>query len=155
MTTRRIVRATVVAALYVTLTIAIAPLSYGPIQFRIAEVLKGLALFDPSMILAFTIGNFLSNLTSPYIGPWELIFMPCANLLGATLCWLLRRWPYIGAIMYAFVITLAVGIMLTTMTGAPLWVLAWTIGIPEFILIIGGVPMMTRIWNVVDKITER
>jgi uncharacterized membrane protein len=76
-------------------------LSYGPVQFRVAEVLKALALFDPAFILGFAIGNLLSNLTSPYVGPWELVFMPVANLVGASLCWLLRRWPYVGAAAYA------------------------------------------------------
>jgi uncharacterized membrane protein len=34
MTTKRIVRASIIAALYVVLTVAISPLSYGPVQFR-------------------------------------------------------------------------------------------------------------------------
>lgn len=149
MKTKTVVRASIVAALYVVLTVGLSPISYGPIQFRVAEVLKSLALFDPSMILAFAIGNFLGNLTSPYIGPWELVFMPCANLLGASLCWALRRWPYVGAAIYALIITLAVSVMLTIITGAPWWALAWSIGIAEFVLIVGGVPMMTRIWYTV------
>ena len=150
MTTRRIVRASLVAALYVVLTVAISPLSYGPVQFRVAEILKGLALFDPAFIMAFTIGNLLSNLTSPYVGPWELIFMPLANLVGASLCWLLRRWPYVGAAVYAAVITLAVATMLSFVVGVPWWTLAWSVGISEVVLIVGGVPLMQRIWQAVE-----
>jgi uncharacterized membrane protein len=148
--TRSIVRASIVAALYAALTVAISPLSYGPIQFRVAEVLKPLALFDPAFILGFAIGNLLSNLTSPYVGPWELVFMPVANLVGASLCWLLRRWPYVGAVAYAAVITLAVATMLDFVTGIPWWALAWSVGISEFVLIIGGVWPMTRVWRAVE-----
>lgn len=150
MTTKRIVRASLVAALYVVLTVAIAPLSYGPVQFRVAEVLKALALFDPAFILGFAIGNLLSNLTSPYVGPWELVFMPLANVVGASLCWLLRRWPWAGAAAYATVITLAVATMLHFVLGAPWWALAWSVGISEFVLIVGGVPLMARVWRAVE-----
>lgn len=148
--TRSIVRASIIAALYAVMTVTISPLSYGPIQFRVAEVLKALALFDPAFILGFTLGNLLSNLTSPYIGPWELIFMPAANLVGASLCWFLRRWPYVGTAAYAIVITLAVSTMLSVMVGVPWWALVWSIGISEFVLIIGGVWPMTRVWRAIE-----
>jgi len=47
MTTRRVVLIAIIGALYVVLTVGIAPLSFGPIQFRASEVLKILVLFDP------------------------------------------------------------------------------------------------------------
>lgn len=150
MTTKQIVRASIIAALYAVMTVAILPLSYGPVQFRVAEVLKALTLFDPAFILGFTIGNLLSNLTSPYIGPWELIWMPLANVVGASLCWLLRRWPCVGAAAYAIVITLAVSTMLNVVVGIPWWALVWSVGISEFVLIIGGVWPMTRVWRAVE-----
>jgi hypothetical protein len=40
MTTKRVVRVAIIAALYVVLTLGIAPLSYGVIQFCISEILK-------------------------------------------------------------------------------------------------------------------
>jgi len=141
----------IVAALYAVMTVALAPVSYGPIQFRVAEVLKALALFDPSFIIGFALGNFLGNLTSPYAGPWELVFMPCANLVGASFCWLLRRWPYIGTAAYAVVITLAVSTMLSVIVGAPWWALAWSVGISEVVLIVGGMPLMARVWRAVEN----
>ena len=150
MTTKQIVRASIVAALYAALTVALAPIGYGPVQFRVAEVLKGLVLFDPAFILGFALGNFLGNLSSPYAGTWELVFMPAANLVGASLCWLLRRWPYAGATVYAVVITLAVSTMLNIVTGVPWWALVWSVGVSEGVLIVGGVPLMTRVWRAVE-----
>ena len=41
----RIVRAGLVAALYVALVLAFAPLSFGAVQFRVAEVLTLLPFF--------------------------------------------------------------------------------------------------------------
>lgn len=151
MTTKRIVRMSIVAALYAVLTVALAPIGYGPVQFRVAEILKGLALFDPSFILGFALGNFLGNLMSPYAGPWELVFMPVANLIGASLCWLLRRWPYAGTATYAVAITLAVSTMLNIVAGIPWWALVWSVGISEIVLIvIVGTPLMTQIWQAIE-----
>src|SRR2546430_458647 len=81
----------VVAALYAAVTMVLNPLSYGPLQLRVAEILKPLVIWEPHLIPAFVIGNFLGNLTSPFSGPWELIFMPTANLVGASLCRLVSR----------------------------------------------------------------
>ncbi len=92
----------VVAGLYAALTIVLAPLSYGPVQFRIPELLKSLVIWRPHLVAAFVLGNFLSNLTSPNVGPWELGFMPLANLVGAWACVIVgRRSPWAGAAAYA------------------------------------------------------
>ena len=47
-----------VAALYAASTIALGPISYGPIQLRIPEILKSLVIWRPHLIAAFVIGNF-------------------------------------------------------------------------------------------------
>ncbi|HEY3424108.1 MAG TPA: QueT transporter family protein, partial [Negativicutes bacterium] len=39
MNTHAVTRATMIAALYTALTIALAPVSYGPLQFRVSEAL--------------------------------------------------------------------------------------------------------------------
>ena len=75
MTTKRVVMIAILAALYAVFTILIAPLSYGPIQFRLSEILKVFVLFDPWLSLGIGIGTFIANMASPYVGPWELIFM--------------------------------------------------------------------------------
>ena len=43
----RIAEIGVVAAAYAALTIYLAPVSYGPVQFRLAEVLKPLVIWEP------------------------------------------------------------------------------------------------------------
>ena len=73
MKTRHVVLISIIAALYCVLTVAIAPISYGFIQFRVSEVLKIFVLFDPLFAVGIGIGTFFANLASPYVGPWELI----------------------------------------------------------------------------------
>jgi len=151
----------VVAALYAALTVALQPASYGPLQFRVAEVLKPLVIWEPHLIAAFVLGNFLSNLTSPYAGPWELVFMPFANLLGAWACHAVgRRWPYAGAALYALVIAAAVGLMLSVLLRLPFLAVPLAGVFPpllvsEGLLIVGGVPLMRAVRRSVEPARRR
>lgn len=146
----------VVAALYAALTIVLQPISYGPVQFRVAEVLKSLVIWEPHLIAAFVIGNFLSNLTSPYAGPWELLFMPFANLIGAWACYAVgRRWPYAGAALYALVIATAVGLMLSVLLKLPFVGLFPPLLASEVILIVGGVPLMQAVLRTAERARRR
>ncbi len=139
----RIAEIGVVAAAYAALTYFLAPASYGPLQFRLAEILKPLVIWEPHLIPAFVLGNFLSNLPSPFAGPWELGWMPLANLVGAWTCWRLGRVnAYLGAAAYALVIGGAVATMLSVLLPAPFRVLFAAIAPSELVLLLLGVPLM-------------
>lgn len=59
---KSILRNAVYAALYVALCYIFQPISFGPIQVRIAEALCILVLFDKNAVFSVTMGCFLSNL---------------------------------------------------------------------------------------------
>lgn len=82
MNIRKIVFAGVVAALYAALTIAAAPIAYGPIQFRIAEALCVLPFFFPVTAPGLFIGCVIANLLSPY-GIIDIIAGSAASLIAA------------------------------------------------------------------------
>ena len=74
----------VIAALYTVLTLALPVLSFGPIQFRLAEGMTVLAWLCPEAIPGLTLGCFLSNLIgSPYALDW--IMGTLATLIAALL----------------------------------------------------------------------
>ena len=140
--TKLIARAALVAALYAALTIAVAPLSYGPIQFRISEALKALVLVQPWLIPGIMAGTFIANLFSPYVGPWELIWMPLTDGLGGLLAWwVCRRWWPAGLGTYALTTAVAVGLMLHMVAGFPLWFAIGTVFIGEIVVIPLGWPI--------------
>lgn len=142
----------VIAAAYAALTVALGPISYGPVQFRMPEALKSLVIWRPHLVAAFVLGNFLSNITSPQAGIWELGFMPLANLVGAWLCAAIgRRSAWAGAAAYAVVIAAAVGLMLSVLLGVPFVVLFPPLLLSEVVLIVGGVPVMARIHRAVEE----
>jgi uncharacterized membrane protein len=149
----RVAEGAAIAAAYAALTIYLAPLSYGPYQLRISEILKPLVIWEPHLIPAFVIGNMLSNIGSPFVGPWELVWMPFANLVGAWVCWKLgRRNPYLGAGAYAVIIAAAVSLMLSVILHAPLRALFLPLLVSEGLLIVLGVPVMRQVHAALSRV---
>ena len=79
--TKRLTRTALIAAIYAVVTIAIAPLAYGNIQFRISEVLVLLAVFDPLYIGGLTLGCLIANILGPN-GPMDVIFGTLATFIS-------------------------------------------------------------------------
>ena len=89
----RITRGAVIAALYVVLTLVFAPISFGPVQVRIAEALCILPMFTPAAIPGLFIGCLIANLIGGGI-MLDVIFGSIATLIGAVIGYMLRsnRW---------------------------------------------------------------
>lgn len=60
--TRFLTQAAVIGALYVVLTIVFAPISYGPVQFRISEVMTVLPFLTPAAIPGLFVGCIVANI---------------------------------------------------------------------------------------------
>lgn len=56
-----IAKTALVTALYVTLTMIVSPISFGPIQFRISEGLNYLGLFHKRYVTAISLGVIIVN----------------------------------------------------------------------------------------------
>lgn len=89
--TKRLCRAGIIAALYVALTYAFAPLAFGPLQIRPAEALCILALIYPEAIPALWVGCMLSNLASPFL-IYDVFIGAIATLLAALISYLVGRF---------------------------------------------------------------
>jgi len=104
---RFLARTAVIAALYAVLTIFMAPIAYGPLQFRLAEAMTIFPLFFPEAILGLTIGCLIANVFSAF-GWYDMVFGTAATLIAAILTYLISKsslavkkpklLPFIGAI---------------------------------------------------------
>jgi uncharacterized membrane protein len=147
---RTVAVAGVVGALYVVLSLLVAPLAYGPIQFRLGEVLKPLVIKYPSTIPAFAIGVGIVNLFSPQAGTLELILMPIVNLVGGTLCWFVARriggvaGTYIASLLFALVISAGVATVLRFTVGLPYLLAFGSVAISEVVLLLLGNAVLVR-----------
>lgn len=79
-----------IAAIYTVLTLVFAPISFGPVQFRIAEALCILPFFTPAAVPGLFIGCLLSNLICGAAMP-DVIFGSLATLIGALGSYWVRR----------------------------------------------------------------
>ncbi len=78
----QIVYGAVIAAVYVALTVLFAPISFGPVQFRISEALCVLPFFTPAAVPGVFAGCLLSNLLCG-ASPLDVVFGSLATLIGA------------------------------------------------------------------------
>lgn len=84
LSTRKLCRSGIIAALYAALTIVFAPVAYGPVQIRPAEALTILPLFFSESIPGLFIGCLIANLLSPYGLP-DIIVGSLTTLLAAVI----------------------------------------------------------------------
>ena len=147
---RTVAVAGVVGALYVVLSLLVAPLAYGPIQFRLGEVLKPLVIKYPATIPAFAVGVGIVNLLSPLTGGLELILMPIVNLVGGTLCWFMARriggmvGTYIASLFFALVIAAGVATVLHFAAELPYLVAFASVAVSEVVLLLLGNALLVR-----------
>ena len=178
-----IAQAAVIAALYAGVTLALGAtpihwISYGPVQFRIAEAFTMLAALTPAAIPGLTIGTFFANLGSPY-GWFDWVFGTLASLLAAICSWQLRhatidllfRWkdksfinianmPWLSGLPPVIFNALVVPVIIITAAGLewsifPLF--AAQVALGQFVVVYAlGMPLLaalrkTRIFNETER----
>jgi uncharacterized membrane protein len=147
---RRVAVAGVVGALYVVLSLAVAPFAFGPLQFRVGEALKPLVIKYPATIPAFGIGTVIINFFSPFAGVLELAFMPLVDVVGGVLCWSVARGvggafgTYLASLLYAIFTAAGVGVVLTLVAGLPYLVSFASVAASEIILLLTGNALLVR-----------
>ncbi len=141
MKTLRITRGAMIAGLYIVITYILAPVSFGPIQFRAAEAFTVLPILYPEAIPALFIGVLISNIFGG-LGLVDIIGGSLVTLLAAYCTYYFRDsiMAYFSPIIFnAFLIS----IYLKTLFGIPYWITVFQIGISEAVVVfLLGYPMI-------------
>ena len=96
--TLALTRAGMTAAIYVVLTLIFQPISFGAIQFRIAEALTLLPILTVDAVPGLFVGCLLANLLGG--GVWfDVVLGSIATLLAAICTRLLRKKRIVAALM--------------------------------------------------------
>ena len=125
---RFILRAAVVAALYAAVTLLLAPISYGPLQFRVAEALTLLPMLTPAAVPGLFVGCVVANLMSPAVTLLDVVFGSLATLGAAILTRRLRNRPAVAALPPVLINALVVGAVLAFSYNLPFWLTALEVG---------------------------
>ena len=157
-----ITQAAVIAALYAALTLALAPISFGPIQFRIAEALTIMPVFTSAAIPGLSIGCLISNaigmaMGTNVAGALDILFGTAATLSAAILTCLLRKikWaklPILAMLPPVILNVLIIGTELSIALNIPIWLTMLDVLLGQFVscCIIGAV-----LYFVIDKLDPR
>ena len=146
--TKRLTRTAIIAAIYAVITVAIAPLSYMGVQFRISEILVLLAVFDPLYIGGLTLGCLIANLLGPN-GPLDVILGTLATFISVYAIYLTgkivknyRAKLLIASIWPTLFNGLIIGWMLNMLYGFPLVLSMGQVALGELVVITCiGVPL--------------
>ena len=143
--TKGITIAAVIAALYVVLTLPFGQIAFGPIQFRIGEILTLLPFFTPWAIPGVTVGCLISNLLFSTV--WDVLFGSSATLIAA---WFTHKSKHllVAPIWPILFNGLLIGTMIAVLNLEPFAIMPWLlimgeITASEFVVCFGlGVPFM-------------
>ena len=109
MDTRDLSLTAIFAGLYAILVMVLAPISFGPVQLRVADCLIPLAaLFGWPVVAGVTVGCFLGN-AYYMLGAYDVVFGPIANLIAASAILLLRKRRLLACVVGALPIGVIVG----------------------------------------------
>lgn len=134
------VRIAVVAAIYTALTLGIAPLSYGAIQLRFAEILTLLCFYRKEYGISLIIGCAISNLFSP-LGMLDMIFGVASTVFAVVL---MPRVKHLLIASFFPTISMVFIAIELALLKSPFWFSLLSCGIGEFLVVTGmGVPIFS------------
>ncbi|HHY06849.1 MAG TPA: QueT transporter family protein [Clostridia bacterium] len=131
MVTRKIERVSVIAAIYATITIVFAPLSYGLIQVRISEALTILPFIFPESVLGLFLGCFIANIYGG-LGLIDIVFGSLATLLAAFLTKKMPH-PFLAPLPPVVINAVVVAFILKYVLGYPFVVSMFYVGLGQFL----------------------
>lgn len=141
-TARWICEVGIIAAMYAVLTIFLAPISFGQVQFRVAEVLMILPFFTPSAIPGLFIGCLIANTVGSSFGLLDIVAGSLATLAAAAIASRIKiKWlvPLPTVLVNAAV----VAYILYAMAGLPYLISAACVGLGEAVVCFGlGMPLL-------------
>lgn len=129
---RKIALSALIAALYAGLTFVLIPISYGPVQFRVAEALTLLPFCVPEAIPGLFIGCLLSNFWGGF-GLIDVVLGSAATLISAWLTWKMPN-IWLAALPPVVVNAVVVGAYLGIITEMPVLLSMLYIGLSQAVI---------------------
>ncbi|MCG8514038.1 MAG: QueT transporter family protein [Halanaerobiales bacterium] len=129
MNSLKITRGAMIAGIYIVITYLLAPVSFGPLQFRAAEALTVLPILYPEAIPALFIGVLISNIFGG-LGLVDIIGGSLVTLIAAYFTYYFRAsiLAYLSPIVFnGFLIS----IYLKILFDLPYWLTVIQISISE------------------------
>lgn len=137
----------IIAALYIAVTMLVAPFGFTEVQFRISEMFNHLVAFNPRYMLGIVIGVFIANLSSP-LGVYDLVFGVGHSAITLAIFVLICKFVkniWLRLIINTFLFTCTMFIIAFELNLALELPFLWTwltVAVGEFVVLAVGVPIM-------------
>ncbi len=129
-----------VAAIYVILTVGLSPLSYGDVQFRISEALMLLIVYKRRYAISLILGCFVSNLFSP-VGFVDILFGTLATVVASIPMLFIKKLE-LSSLFPSIANGIIVGLELAIVYDLPIAFTMFTVFIGEFVVVsLIGIPL--------------
>jgi uncharacterized membrane protein len=146
--TKDITAIAIVAVLYVVLSVALPAVSYGPIQFRVSELLNFIIIPKRKYALGVILGVFLANFFSPFA--LDIFFGTLHTSISFLVSILLfnvvkqKKWQYgvVIVVFSCFIGIIAYELALLDNDFTVFWQLYGTLFLSELIVLSLGAPIM-------------
>ena len=138
----------IIAALYIVVTLIFSAVSFGQVQFRIAEIFNHLVAFNPRYFVGVVLGVLISNALFSTIGVMDIIFGVGHSIITLGLLILICKfvkniWARLIINSFLFTATMfIIAIELNIVLDFPFWITWLYCAVGEFIVLAVGVPIM-------------
>ena len=148
MNTRTLVVNALLAALYVAVSFIFQPISFGQLQFRIAEILNFLIVFNNKYIYGIVGGVFISNLLFSPMVPFDLVFGVGQSIIALLLVIFVSRsvkgtvGRMIATIFFFTITMFLIALELSLALEFPFFWTWLTTSAGEFLILLVGAPLI-------------
>ncbi len=134
-------RAAMIGAIYAVLTVLFAPISYGMIQVRIAEMLMVLPYFTKAAIPGLFVGCLIANVFGGH-GLLDIVFGSLATLISAYIVSKIDN-RYLVPLPPVIINAVIVGMVLSVVLELPFYLTAAWVGAGQVVACYGlGLPLL-------------
>ncbi|MGG0655087.1 QueT transporter family protein [Rummeliibacillus pycnus] len=150
MKTKSLAISAIIAALYIAVSMLIAPFGFTNVQFRISEMFNHLVVFNKKYMIGIVIGVFITNLFSP-LGTYDLVFGVGQSILALGITIFSARFikGQLSRMIFntlVFTITMfIIAIELNFVLHLPFLFTWLTVAAGEFVVMAVGIPVMTAL----------
>lgn len=148
MNTKFLATSGIIAALYIAITMMLAPISFGAVQFRFAEIFNHLIVFSPKYAVGVVLGVFISNWLFSSVGPLDLIFGVGHTIITFAIVLLVIKhvknmWARLIINSGIFTVTMfIIAYQLNLVLELPFFATWLYLAIGEFVVLAIGMPIM-------------
>ncbi|WP_208559611.1 QueT transporter family protein [Marinilactibacillus kalidii] len=149
MKTKQWVLNAIVGALYVVITLIIAPLGFGAVQIRLSEMLNHLVTFDKKYAYGIGIGVIIANVILSPFGVYDWILGGGHTIVSFIVIILLTRKMtsvkkkmLVNTIVFSFFTFMIAFLLLMFDADQAFWIVYASLFVSQFVTMAIGIPLM-------------